>query len=344
MPPVPSIQKRHQHHTAHSPYEWKERREFSHNWKAKFRGNARVITTDLAWTNLITPPNPKVTTTLEQGLELSKHLTLLQGIPKDGGKDGLDIQPVTVFNSADKDPEQLLVYMRGGLSLPDRNKDLCRLMAGAIEQYTELAPPPKPSSDKRHEMEQARKAEREGKKWGVYHLGLWHATGQTNSPPTICSDMRRTGNGFGATLALYKKMAPLAQTIGRLFQEIDPRAYEQYRQNYLRECAATPELEVFKFSNRSCWHCLAILINAQVGPHKDNHDVLDGWVAMACFGEFEGGELCLPALGYKIPFQPGDVVLFRSAVLEHWIAPFEGTRYSCVFFTKQSNWQPGEEE
>ncbi|OAF58136.1 hypothetical protein VC83_05419 [Pseudogymnoascus destructans] len=80
MPPIPSIQKRHQHHTAHSPYEWKERREFSHNWKAKFHGNAQVITTDLAWTSLITPSNPRVTTTLEEGLELSKHLTLLQGI------------------------------------------------------------------------------------------------------------------------------------------------------------------------------------------------------------------------------------------------------------------------
>ncbi|ELR04254.1 hypothetical protein GMDG_09009, partial [Pseudogymnoascus destructans 20631-21] len=157
-------------------------------------------------------------------------------------------------------------------------------MVDAIEKYTTLAPPPKPSSDERHEMEQARKAEHEGKKWGVYHLGLWHATGQPHTPPTLCSDMRRTGAGFGATLALYKTMAPLAQTIGRLFQEIDPRAYQQYRQNYLGECAATPELEVFKFSNRSCWHCLAILINAQVGPHKDNHDVLDGWVAMACFG------------------------------------------------------------
>ncbi|ELR09271.1 hypothetical protein GMDG_03841 [Pseudogymnoascus destructans 20631-21] len=268
MPPIPSIQKRHQHHTAHSPYEWKERREFSHNWKAKFHGNAQVITTDLAWTSLITPSNPR-----------------------DGGKDGLDVQPVTVFHSADEDPELLLVYMRGGLSLPDRNKDLCRLMLDAIEKYTTLAPPPKPSSDKRHEMEQARKAEREGKKWGVYHLGLWHATGQPNTPPTLCSDMCRTGVGFGATLALYKTTAPLAQTIGRLFQEINPRAYEQYRQNYLREWAATPELEVFRFSNRSCWHCLAILINAQVGPHKDNHDVLDGWVAMACFGEFEGGEL-----------------------------------------------------
>lgn len=112
-----------------------------------------------------------------------------------------------------------------------------------------------------------------------------------------------------------------------------------YRSNYESQCKASA-LGQFRVSNRSCFHCLAVLVNAQVGPHKDSGDVREGWVAMACFGDFKGGELCLPALGYKVPFQPGDVVLFRSAVLEHWIEPFNGTRYSCVFFTKSSSWKP----
>jgi len=37
-----------------------------------------------------------------------------------------------------------------------------------------------------------------------------------------------------------------------------------------------------------------------------------------------------------IPFKSGDVVFFRSCVLEHFIAPFEGTRTSFVFFTRQT--------
>ena len=57
---------------------------------------------------------------------------------------------------------------------------------------------------------------------------------------------------------------------------------------------------------------------------------------MTVFGEFEGGYLCLPDLGVRVPFQPGDVVIFRSALLEHYITSFKGQRYSLVFFTKES--------
>ena len=72
----------------------------------------------------------------------------------------------------------------------------------------------------------------------------------------------------------------------------------------------------------------------RVGPQKDSGDVKDGWVAMACFGNFTGGGLCAPALWIKIPFRPGDIVFFRSSLLEHWVEEFEGGRFSVVLFTK----------
>ena len=51
--------------------------------------------------------------------------------------------------------------------------------------------------------------------------------------------------------------------------------------------------------------------------------------------KFTGGELCAPALGIKIPFQPGDIVFFWSSLLEHWLEEFKGERFSVVFFTKE---------
>lgn len=54
---------------------------------------------------------------------------------------------------------------------------------------------------------------------------------------------------------------------------------------------------------------------------------------MTCVGAFSGGELCLPQLDVKLAFQPGDVVFFRSAVLEHFIAPCTLPRSSFVFFS-----------
>lgn len=244
-----------------------------------------------------------------------------------------------IFLSSDPEPQQLAVYIPGGLQLPwclSKGYDIRGVVEDAIETYIKQAPPPKPNKDKRHEVEQH---EKHGGLWGVYHLGYWHAQGHSRGEPVLCGDMLRTAATYSATVAFFRAMGPMMQTVGRLFQEVDPRVYEQYRRNYDLQSRASA-LGQFKVSNRSCFHCLAVLVNAQVGPHKDSNDVKEGWVVMACFGEFEGGELCLPGLGYNVPFQPGDVVLFRSAVLEHWVAPFEGTRYSCVFFTKQSTWKP----
>jgi hypothetical protein len=58
----------------------------------------------------------------------------------------------------------------------------------------------------------------------------------------------------------------------------------------------------------------------------DKGDVLDGWVAMACTGGFEGKKLCLPGIGLKLAHQPGDVVFFCSNVLEYFVASFTGFR------------------
>jgi hypothetical protein len=336
------IKKRYQMDSEKLPHEWRENKNFSMAFERKHLKNAQIINTSLLWTQLTTPPNPIVQTTKEQAAELEQQLPLLQGIPKDIiSKDERRVQPLTIFLSADERPERLAVYIRGGLTLPESNRDPQPIIEEAITKYIQLAKPTTPRGDPRHQ-EQANRAAREGKPWGVYHLGLWHAQGHGSmgQAPVLSRDVMRSAKGFSATLAFYKDIAPLVQVIGRLFQEVDPQAYEEYKANHKRQCRETPELEMLRVSNRTCFHCIAVLVNAQVGPHKDSNDVLRGWVAMACFGDFKGGELCLPSLGYRIPFQPGDVVLFRSAVLEHWVAPFKGTRYSCVFFTKQNLWKP----
>lgn len=79
---------------------------------------------------------------------------------------------------------------------------------------------------------------------------------------------------------------------------------------------------------------MAVLKNLQVGPHKDTEDGRDGWVGMTYLGDFAGGDLVIPALNCKLQHRPGDVVFFRSAVLEHWVSHFEGERFALVLFSK----------
>ena len=170
--------------------------------------------------------------------------------------------------------------------------------------------------------------------WGRYIFGLWHATGQTLVPPGLAADEVRTAKRATAVQEWYPAFAPVIQAIGRIFQEVDPWAYHVYRANFHHWASKWEFMKGHYISARCCFLSMAVLVNQQVLPHRDGGDVEDGWVIMTVFGDFEGGYLCLPDLGVRVPFQPNDVVIFRSALLEHYITAFKGQRYSAVFFTK----------
>ncbi|RPB06917.1 hypothetical protein P167DRAFT_478219, partial [Morchella conica CCBAS932] len=83
------------------------------------------------------------------------------------------------------------------------------------------------------------------------------------------------------------------------------------------------------------FHGVAILRNLRVRPHRDGGDRKDGYTMMICAGNFTGGYLVLPQLGIKLDFKPGDIIMFKAALLEHFLSDFEGDRTSFVFFNHQ---------
>ena len=68
-------------------------------------------------------------------------------------------------------------------------------------------------------------------------------------------------------------------------------------------------------------------VHVDVGDHKATLAIV------AVFGNFTGGELCLPQTGDKVPLQPGQVIAFRAGQLAHFTAPVEGTRMVITGFT-----------
>lgn len=110
----------------------------------------------------------------------------------------------------------------------------------------------------------------------------------------------------------YADFAPVFQAIGRIFQEVDPWRYKKYRDTYDHYVDQHEFIKLHKTGWRCCFLQTAILIYQPVFPHKDSGDFKDGWVMMAVFGKFEGGYLCLPDLDARVPFQPGDVVVFSQ--------------------------------
>ena len=77
-----------------------------------------------------------------------------------------------------------------------------------------------------------------------------------------------------------------------------------------------------------------LIRNLAAEPHKDKSDYTDGWVVMCCWGSFKGGNLVIPALKQRFEFSPGDVMIFRSCLLEHYVMPFVGERSSIIFFSQ----------
>lgn len=73
-----------------------------------------------------------------------------------------------------------------------------------------------------------------------------------------------------------------------------------------------------------------------MAPHFNPGDVSDGWVARFCMGDFERGDLVLPGLGIKLPYQPGDLVFLKSAKVDHYINEYDSSGTGLVMSTKKT--------
>lgn len=71
--------------------------------------------------------------------------------------------------------------------------------------------------------------------------------------------------------------------------------------------------------------------NFMIAPHKDGKNV--GVSNIIALGDFTGGELMLKDNGFdrKCNIQ-NKFKEFNGSLIEHWVLPFEGTRYSLVFY------------
>eukprot|EP01117_Protostelium_nocturnum_P015615 TRINITY_DN6070_c0_g1_i6.p1 TRINITY_DN6070_c0_g1~~TRINITY_DN6070_c0_g1_i6.p1 ORF type:complete len:1505 (+),score=268.89 TRINITY_DN6070_c0_g1_i6:1087-5601(+) len=75
-------------------------------------------------------------------------------------------------------------------------------------------------------------------------------------------------------------------------------------------------------------------LNEQVSTqrHRDFGDYPQGACVAVSFGNFTGGELCFLEPKIVCKFSRGQVLFFRSSVINHWNLPCEGERNSIVYF------------
>lgn len=287
--------------------------------------------------NMLLKPIPRVTTTPAQQAAIAHDLIDI--------KRQDDPALPQIYRLQDKDGDDLLIYWAQRLRFPWHRKVNVPLEAQtAVQQFISVVEPNMPPSDKRHpipkkpypakaskakkkEMGDLRKRQwdehnatnkeeyRNSGGWGVFHFGYWIATGQKGAVPASMSKDKVGGTNVrrDAVYQPFKDLTGLYQTVACLFQELRPSDYEAYRLRYNFVCQQPNcMMEVHAMTNRGCWHCLALLIKAQVNPHKDDNDHKNGWVGMTCLGEFTGGALVLPQLKRSLHFVP----LLRSGSYE----------------------------
>ncbi|KAF8574688.1 hypothetical protein K439DRAFT_1371769, partial [Ramaria rubella] len=78
---------------------------------------------------------------------------------------------------------------------------------------------------------------------------------------------------------------------------------------------------------KGVFFCLAIKEGSSQIIHLDwtDHPWTYAWVILIGEG-WQGGELCLPQLGKKVPTRPGQVIAFTARTLAHFAAPHMGGR------------------
>ncbi|GAA5824216.1 hypothetical protein JCM5353_000353 [Sporobolomyces roseus] len=176
------------------------------------------------------------------------------------------------------------------------------------------------------------------KDYSVRYFGLWQALGHEGEGKTtyLAPDMvggSKKGTCLREVMGLFAQLVLFWELVYLMMDVLEPRARKIYQAAFDRERPKNPFAGFYHSSKILLFCTVALIVNARVSPHRDKRDSPHGFAAMTVFGEFEGGDLYLPRFNIRLRYSPGDIVLSKSALLEHAILPFEGNRYALVGFT-----------
>ncbi|KAF8578054.1 hypothetical protein K439DRAFT_1363282 [Ramaria rubella] len=162
------------------------------------------------------------------------------------------------------------------------------------------------------------------------HFGVWE---HYSSIPRVTQDSRNQNLTVEATLdeflmLLGKHVIP---GISNLLHRYDKQNWERQKIAHQRVLSFDSIQEAFKarpsLDFQGIFFTLAIKDSGSEILHLDwsDHPWTYAWVIL--LGEdWEGGELCLPQLGRKIPTHPGQVIAFTGHTLAHFAATCKNSR------------------
>ncbi|KAK7046462.1 hypothetical protein R3P38DRAFT_2688831 [Favolaschia claudopus] len=167
------------------------------------------------------------------------------------------------------------------------------------------------------------------------HLAIW---GLSRAEPAVTADSLQT-----KAVDPVAAVAALDRLLGVVKREIVPvmkclmheHNLEAERVNKLiharvRHVLASILKERPNLDLGGLFFAIAVKAGSSEVLHIDWNDNLHKFALIFCAGSFEGGEVCLPQLGRRIPLRPGSLLALRTRLLAH-AAIVGGSGFRLVF-------------
>ena len=124
----------------------------------------------------------------------------------------------------------------------------------------------------------------------------------------------------------YRQLVPICESLSELAREHEPELWQQQ----MEVAAGHRDLTI----GESIWSQGVANLCFPMTAHRDSGNIPGSMSAMIVAGDFDGGELIIPANSVAVFVRPGDLLLFDGREL-HGVGPFRGARMSVVLYLKR---------
>ncbi|KAK5659775.1 hypothetical protein OQA88_986 [Cercophora sp. LCS_1] len=111
-------------------------------------------------------------------------------------------------------------------------------------------------------------------------------------------------------------------------------------EEYYKECvemvANVDKEDKFELTDEDFVSSLVLGVNGHIQRRKDSNDIKGGLAGLCTFGNYHGGELCIPQLNLKVPYKPGTCAIIRGTDLAHLVSDYSGPRYFLIGTNRQN--------
>ena len=150
----------------------------------------------------------------------------------------------------------------------------------------------------------------------------------------VTGDSKGKGNAAeaAALVEFRANFLPVEEGMCAFAEAIDAERYTENKKHFDFITSQDPEFAEKKLADFQCHLCQSHVVNRTVLPHKD---VLNyGPVIETCWGDFVGGDFCLPEVGVTLPFQRGVFIYMEAAIVSHAVQHVTGDRGAWVQYNK----------